>query len=340
MRKFSSQLWPIHYKPLPDELLSCWLVRLAHGHGMKSQTFCNVIFENRRQVWNRDIDRLAPSWLLDEIASRTGTPSPVALGTTLRSYEGMLYRHFRSAGALHWILVLQMYHRKRNGFGLQFCPTCLRHDTTPYFRKQWRVALNTVCNNHGTMLLDRCPECRAAIAVHRLDMRLNDSDEMPLLSLCHACGFDLRDAPAVEPIQIDIAASRKLLEVSRLLTPNDQVSSDSEWGLSHYAVLHQLCKIMTTRNPHVTLKHFVQQNLGALDIAIPNGTSFEMRPIEHRHHLVQLSMWILLDLPVRLSAAWKARTVQYNILLKDFDSPPGWYASAVNKLSNWRNRLS
>jgi len=31
-RGLTAPLWPIRYKPLPDELLSSWLVRLAHGH--------------------------------------------------------------------------------------------------------------------------------------------------------------------------------------------------------------------------------------------------------------------------------------------------------------------
>ena len=71
IRGLTSPLWPIHYKPLPDELLSSWLVRLAHGHGLKVQTFCNLIFGNSQQVWNRDIDRLAPTWLLDQLSYRT-----------------------------------------------------------------------------------------------------------------------------------------------------------------------------------------------------------------------------------------------------------------------------
>src|SRR6202035_476121 len=100
MRGLTSSLWPIHYKPLPDELLSCWLVRLAHGHGLKVQTFCNQIFGSHLQVWNRDIDRLAPTWLLNELSHRTGTSAEAALNSTLRVYEGRLYRKFRSTGSL------------------------------------------------------------------------------------------------------------------------------------------------------------------------------------------------------------------------------------------------
>jgi hypothetical protein len=234
MRGLTSPLWPIRYKPLPDELLSCWLVRLAHGHGLKVQTFCNLIFGNRYQVWNRDIDRLAPTWLVDELCRRTGTSAEMAWNTTLRTYEGLLYSKFRMSGALHWILTLKMYHRKREGFGLQFCPTCLADDAIPYFRKSWRVAFNTVCTRHGTMLLDRCPTCDVAAVPHRLDMAKPDAMEIAPLSYCHSCGFDLRNAPTLEPISYGVQASALLIEAIRALDAEHR--QDSEWDLGRYAV--------------------------------------------------------------------------------------------------------
>jgi len=156
-------LWPIHYKPLPHELLSSWLVRLAHGHGLEVKTFCNLILSNNQQVWNRDIDRLAPTWLLDQLST---TPKIVWI-TTLRA-KGLLYEKFRTSGTLSWSLALKIYHRKREGYGLQFCPACLSEDAAPYFRKRWRIAFNTLCLQHKSMLLDRCPRGNMAVANRRL----------------------------------------------------------------------------------------------------------------------------------------------------------------------------
>lgn len=329
------RLWPIRYKPLPDELLSCWLVRLAHGHGMKVQTFCHAIFGKRLQVWNRDIDRLAPPWLLDELSLRTGTPYSAVAGTTLRTYEGMLYRKFRTAGPLHWILVLQMYHRKRLGFGLQYCPSCLSEDAMPYFRKRWRVALNTVCNVHRTLLQDRCPNCEAAVAAHRIDFSRFESAEDATVPFCHQCNFDLRIAPAVEPVSYDAAS------FSAMLTAGNEIDAGAtgEWSLDRYAVFHQLCKIMTTRYKHVGLRDFVLNEIGARDIVLTHGhVSFEMRPIAERHHLLQLSAWLLVDLEPRLHAAWRSGAVRYNVLTKDFPGIPDWYGRIVKKFENWRAR--
>jgi hypothetical protein len=338
MRGFTSPLWPIRYKPFPDELLSCWLVRLAHGHGLKVQTFCNLMFGNRRQIWNRDIDRLAPAWLIDELILRTGTSPEMAWGTTLRAYEGILYPKFRLSSTLRWILALKVYHRTRQGYGLQFCPTCLAEDEIPYFRKRWRIALNTVCSKHGNMLFDRCPYCDAAVAFHRLDMAGMEAIDVAPLSYCHSCQFDLRNAPPEKPIVYEAATSLLLLDASHQFS-HDR-TPESEWNLERFAVMHQLCRIMTTRYKHAHLREFVLDQIGVPDIELIGGhIPFEMRTIQERHHLLQLVGWLMVDLEPRLTAAWRAKAVRYNLLLKDFDDPPVYYKLIADKSSNWRDRL-
>lgn len=335
MRGFTSPLWPIRYKPFPDELLSCWLVRLAHGHGLKVQTFCNLMFGNRRQVWNRDIDRLAPAWLIDELILRTGTLPETAWGTTLRAYEGILYPKFRLSSTLRWILALKVYHRTRQGYGLQFCPACLAEDEIPYFRKRWRIALNTVCSKHGTMLLDRCPHCGAAVAFHRLDMAGAEAIDVASLSYCHACQFDLRETVLEKPIVYDVDVFSLLLDAAHQFEHGG--ASGGEWDLGRFAVVHQLCRIMTARYKHVRLREFVLEQIGVPDIELTGGhISFEMRDIQVRHHLLQLTGWLLSDLEPRLTAAWHAKAVRYNWLLKDFDDPPAYYCLIAKKFSNWR----
>jgi hypothetical protein len=63
------------------------------------------------------------------------------------------------------------------------------------------------------------------------------------------------------------------------------------------------------------------------DIELTGGyATFEMRKIQERHHLLQLTCWLLSDLELRLTAAWRAKAVRYNMLLKDFDDPPTYYS--------------
>jgi hypothetical protein len=66
--------WPVHPQPRKDELLSSWLQELARGNGQKLQAFSDCVFGTDHQIWNRDVDRLAPRWLRANLVRHTGVP--------------------------------------------------------------------------------------------------------------------------------------------------------------------------------------------------------------------------------------------------------------------------
>ncbi len=336
MRGLTTSLWPVRYKPFPDEVLSSWLVRLAHGHGLKVQTFCNLIFGNRLQIWNRDIDRLAPEWLLNELSEKTGTDIEVARRTTVRSYEGRLFARFKPSGSLPWILVLKLYHRTFEGFGFQFCPHCLSEDTQPYFRRSWRVALSTTCDRHQRLLLDRCPECGSGVAFHRRDMGKGADGIGELLSDCHHCGFDLRIAQTVVAPRYNEAAMGWLESLrAELVTGTDQ-----DTCLEKLAVMRQLTRLLTSTSAKVVLHPHVCEAVGIDEPLLIKGEKipFESRSLLERHHLIQLAAWLMADLEPRLRSAWSAQALRYNHMKKEFDDAPDWYISIVEKFANWRER--
>lgn len=289
MQGRTSPLWPIRFKPLPDELLSCWLVRLAHGMGLKVQTFCNQIFGGSIQVWNRDIDRLGPAWLLDALCAHTGTPRKVADATTLRVYEGLLYPQCSSAGALQWIQTLKMYHRKRQGFGQQFCGRCLAERPEPYFRKFWRVSLYTTCLKHQCMMHDRCPHCGAAVVFHRMEMGRGSLFEAQPISACHACGFDLCLAPVNHIISYDTDVTI-WLEAAARSAETGRTSGSPKFDLSRASVMRQMVNLLTSSVARIDLHNHVleKMDIDALELT-PGRTPFETRPLAERHHLIQMA---------------------------------------------------
>ena len=64
--------WPIHPQPLEDEILSSWLIRLAHANRFKVHDFYQLYFGRDKQIWTRDIDHLAPDWLIEGLSTHTG----------------------------------------------------------------------------------------------------------------------------------------------------------------------------------------------------------------------------------------------------------------------------
>lgn len=206
----TTSLWPIHPHPLPDELLSSWLIRLARGNGYKVHSFCAQFFGRERQIWNRDIDHLAPAWLLDALASRSGTTPERIVKTTLRAFESFAFERFCETGTTRWVLPLSVFHRTRRARGQQFCPLCLAGDAEPYLRRSWRLAVSVVCVAHEVSLQDACPHCSSPIAPHRSDIQVRTGLRgMTSMLRCFNCRGRLDGAVALASAE-DVRVQKKI----------------------------------------------------------------------------------------------------------------------------------
>lgn len=304
-------------------------MRLAHSHGLKVQTFCNLLFGNRFQVWNRDIDRLAPEWLITELSDRTGTAKDQVMDATLQSYQGVLYHRHRASGTLSWIQSLKLHHRKFEGFGLQFCPECLAHDEEPYFRKSWRVAFNTICTIHNCMLQDRCHYCGHGVAFHRNDMRHAEYVATIALKECHHCGFDLSKSPTIRPSYVSRDIGIFLGNLSQKLL--DETLSQAE--IDNLLVMHHFAKLMFTKNSTVKLYSYLCDVMGVNKIPLITKDDIEGVDVETRHHVLQVIAYLMLDLGPRLRVAIAVKGLRYNHLKKDFNEMPKCYADLIERFS-------
>ena len=327
----SGILWPAHPRPLPDELLSSWIVRIAEANGIKLYTLTLGLFGDRLTPWHRDIDRLAPKWLLKQICAKTGVGYWDAYHTTLTGYRTHLYPRRQISGQLRWILPISTFALDRRGYGQQFCPECLAHDASPYFRRCWRVGFFTFCPTHVCMLLDACHACGAPVALHRRDIG-RDLAESKGMAYCQKCGADYRTVPHQQVASADSQAL--LMHQELLLTVAGHANDQSPYNLGFFAVLHQLCKVLGAKANAGRLYRWVEVQLGIATPGLlsPRRATFESRRIHERHALVALALWLLCDLPLRLTAAWRDKAVRFNHLLKDFHQPPRWYADVCTAL--------
>lgn len=328
------RLWPAHPKPLPDELLSSWIVRVAQANGIKLQTLCWMLFGNERSPWNRDVDRSAPKWLIKAICEHTGAKYWDAYHTTLTTYRTILYPSRRRSGQLRWILPIRTFAMTRKGYGQQFCPQCLAEDQTPYFRKFWRTALFTFCPTHQVMLYDACPSCRVPVAFHRRDFGVEIEKAGPIC-VCYACRFDFRMGARVIPA----LPSEEIREIfiGMLRFVQRPVLQTERFDPGFFVVLHQLCRIMGSRQNRGHLGNFVAERLGFELAEIELGrTAIEHRPVAERHDFLLCALWLMTAPAERLRQAWEAKAVRYNLLLKDLEQSPSWFRLLARGLSNWR----
>lgn len=204
-------IWPIHPQPLEDEILSSWMIRLAHANRFKVHDFYKLYFGNDKQIWTRDIDHLAPNWLINGLSAHTGVPIDRVKNMALRSYEGFIFEKYNLTTTIRGILPLGIYHRTRKFYGQQFCPACLAEDKIPYFRKKWRVAYINTCNFHNIFLHDRCPHCQQPIMPHRSDMK--EKVYLPHnidIRFCSICSGSIIECCTKTPSPIELNLQKKI----------------------------------------------------------------------------------------------------------------------------------
>lgn len=181
-------LWPAHPRILPGEILSSWLVRIAHANGFQAREFSAYLLGYDREIWRRDVDHLAPQRLIALLARRTGVSVEDIEATTLKVYEGVVFERFVQFGTTKWVLPLGIKGRTKRIFGQQYCPACLASDRVPYLRLEWRMAFKVACTEHAVLLADRCPFCAKALEPYRINLTPEIKAHAVLRFCGHCCG--------------------------------------------------------------------------------------------------------------------------------------------------------
>lgn len=330
----SGKVWPAHPKPLPDELLSSWIVRVAEANAIKLQTLSWMLFGNGLSPWNRDIDRSAPRWLIEALSQHTGNSYRDVFHTALVTYKGRLYPHRQAVGQLRWILPIRSYGMRHSALGQQFCPECLAKDAIPYFRKQWRVAFFTYCPEHQVKLWDACPACGLPVIVFRGDFGRELTNARPMY-VCHSCGYDFREASR-KSVSFPTEELHAFFD-SMLCSLSASNNPAGEFDLGYYAVMHQFCRVMGMRQNGGRLQRFIEARLGLPNLSLLLGRiSVEQRSHDERHQLLLCALWLMVDLERRLESTWLSKALRYNLMIKDFDDLPGWYWLLAERFSDWR----
>jgi hypothetical protein len=209
----SLDIWPAHPRPLPDELLSSWLVRLAHANGYKTQSFYAFYLGRHAVLWNRDVDRSLPTTVIEDLGPRAAISPKNLEAMSLRNFNGHVYEDCEVKRNCSWLLALGIKHRLRRQGGLQFCSACLSADAKPYFRRTWRMAWATVCVRHGLVLKDRCPRCGDPVQFHRTDMTQKSHLKGDVkLTVCTKCGFDLAKHEDAQAASVEVIALQAQME--------------------------------------------------------------------------------------------------------------------------------
>lgn len=315
--------------PKEDELLSSWIFRLSKANYNKVHTFCRFHFKGI-EIWNRDIDKLAPNILITRLSHLTNISIDIIKATTLKKYEGNLFESCNSYGNQKWILPLGIFHRTRLKNGLQFCPKCLAEDgMEPYYRKSWRLSLSVCCTKCLTLLHDHCPFCMKPIIFFRNELGYKLSISSLPLTTCHSCKSDLRNSPRYPPLIGTIAFQWR---INKYLSQG--WTNQLQYSIQYFEVLYQCLKLITTKKER--LEEFQKlvlcgRKAPEFDKDKHERICFDKLSTITREHFIGSAVWLLDQWPSRFVSICKETNLYSSSILQDSANIPFWFSKIINQ---------
>lgn len=192
---------PIQADLLNDESIDSWLEYLADLNGCLPRLitgYKDVLNQDRALPLSRSIDDLT----LLRIADNTGMSPDRLSDATLRRYRpvGLANVPGRASGEGTWSQVR----------GSGYCPKCLS-DGGLRWKLPWHLRWFNICDEHHTVLADRCPSCsttaRNARTHHPRTIRSNAS-AWRLERCTYGCATEILAKSVAHTIDEDSAAYR------------------------------------------------------------------------------------------------------------------------------------
>lgn len=326
---------PARMNPLPDELLSSWLMRLAMAHGMKVHSLCSVIFGDKTKIWNRDIDKSVKSSTLEILSSRTEVRLLRVIQTTLADYEGIIYEDHNPNGNTAWIMPLGIFHRQHQAFGLQMCPFCLSSDEEPYYRRRWRLSWITLCTEHRVVLLDKCPDCEEPINFYRSELGQRNLYTAKSMTTCSFCGIEWTSnkiRQSCRSAEGDVVEFQTKLENAISNGWIDILNESVIYPIGFFNGCHHLLLLIGAGNRGARFRRELSRLSGIELQTKVEARTFDHLSVDDRYQAMRALAWLLEDWSDRfVEVAINSRTWASSFLSDDDGILPFWYKSVISE---------
>jgi transposase-like protein len=331
------RVWPAPIKPLEDELLSSWLVRLSEAHGLTFSNFCRAVWP-KKGVRLLDLEVLPKAEILNTLTEKTGTPMARVEATTLTEYDGRLFIA-SSPRNVQWVL---RYGRNRNGEapqrGLQYCPECLKEDEDLYFRRQWRLALVVICPRHRLQLRDCCHRCGQAVRIIRSLANDAKGRLSGTITTCWNCRVDLRDLPE----NLRVSAPPAELEYQQFLLESlregwvEIRGGGPVFSYLYFDVLYHMLVLLlrpeSKGRRSIQQRAFERYGLSSSELTLPEKAqawNFMRLRVDDRRKLLSLASQLLADWPNEFLAFCRANNFSYTEVGRFNKALPYWFYRVV-----------
>jgi len=295
-------------KPLPNELFSSWIVRMAYAHKTHPHTFENLYLNLTQRLFSKNIDVALDEKTKLLIQKKCRHTVDIHI-LTMQSYSTFLQEKVIINGFNKWITPLR------------YCPKCLRSDKIPYFRKIWRITFLTICFEHQCYLQDKCPQCHT-----KLDISKMYKNSYSFIH-CHQCGFELKES---DPNYIHYSHKKYIQNTKEIFTILEQgfvnLHNKIIYSFYFFDAFSQLSKIIFSNNIAITCNN--QKILSLIKKRKNYSYSspvYTQLTIKEQFMLFDFIMQLFQNYPLNLSKFIYDNKLTYYSILKDMSYISFWF---------------
>lgn len=287
--------WPIHIRPLSDESLHSWLFRVAKAHGHTVQSLINTACDVPSQ--KRDCDLSLPFDQLKELSKLSGVGIECLYNSSLNHVLASIEPKPPGRRS-KWLVSRKGGGSNKTLPTTPICPLCIKNDSSPYLRKFWRLAFYTVCQEHRTLLVDRCQVCGRHINVHEdIFFRGRDFSHTSKCVNCEASFCNIQPERA-SPLDFSVHCYQAAVG-------NGSKSIDYRAAQAYFQCLHVLSDLIGGEFYNPDFVKVVSPYCGDIQHTLSNmklkhKAVIHSRSVEERHAVMLVCEFILAKVPWEL----------------------------------------
>lgn len=158
MTEWTDERIPLWVPPVEGEALDSWLA--AYSRRLRTDVSQFLSFVGLHGTRPNHMVRCLTARERHVLSERTGLAQEGLMAMTLEPWDGVAVTIDRPTRRL-----IRPPNWRHTGNTTRCCPGCL-DESAGRWQISWRLPWSFACTRHGTLLLDRCPECGQPPVVH------------------------------------------------------------------------------------------------------------------------------------------------------------------------------
>lgn len=309
--KFKKNIWPLYVPPLPDELFSSWLCRLANNHRVSPEVLINESLGQKLPIKINNIDIEANPNIIDLITKNTPIKAEEITKLFLTYYNSNILEKNIPEEIFNSLHFLKINDPKNKKNGITFCPKCLSKET-PYFRKKWILSTSIICCECNSYLIDYCPSCYNHFSYWNTNK--NSTVIKSSITTCK-CGYDIsKFSFPLCPSQLEIDYQKYI--DSTIINGFNNHSQYSFTYLTTLLFTASMIKKMIKAPRYRKKLNKIYPNL-IIDIEVPTNKW----TLSDRQHLLPIAFYLLQNFPNNIKDIFPKKYT----LKKEFGQLPYWF---------------